>query len=295
MKNVNRSIILFGFIISGSMAFAEKVQNNFPWKIVWQDEFEYTGLPDPHKWGYETGHIRNEEKQYYTNARKENVWVENGCLTITGKKEKYTNAFYKPEDENWKYNNSHSQYTSASINTLGLAHWRYGRIEIKAKLPIGRGIWPAIWMLGANKEKVGYPACGEIDIMEYVGKQTKDIHGTVHFTDEQNILHSRGSMIQNDSLNKEFHLYAIEWNRHGIDFYFDDNKYHSFNIDSAGFGKNNPFRKPFFLLINLAMGANWPGPIDDKILPQKFIVDYVRVYKKKKTKLGKILRLFTII
>ncbi len=265
------------------MAFAEQEQKQkiFLWEIAWRDEFEYTGLPDPNKWKYETGHIRNEEKQYYTNARKENVWVENGVLTITGKKEKYPNEFYKENDENWKYNNSHSHYTSASINTLGLAHWRYGRIEIKAKLPIGSGIWPAIWMLGANKEKVGYPACGEIDIMEYVGKQTKEIHGTVHFTNEQNILQSRGSMIQNDTLNKEFHVYAIEWNRHGIDFYFDDNKYHSFNIDSAGLGESNPFRKPFYLLINLAMGANWPGPIDDTILPQKFIIDYVRVYKKK--------------
>ena len=272
-------LFLLLILIAGTSSNAQKREK---WKLVWKEEFNYSGLSNAKKWSYEVGHIRNNEKQYYTNARKENAWVSNGVLAITGKKESFPNEFFKKGSGDWKTQDSTAQYTSASINTLGKVGWKYGRIEIKAKLPHGRGIWPAIWMMGTNRSEVGWPKCGEIDIMEFVGNQPKDIYGTMHFPDpnaEGN--KSNGNKITSENLKNDFHLYAIEWNEKTIDVYFDNNKYHSFSIDSAGVGEDNPFRKPFYLLLNLAMGANWPGPIDDSVLPQQFLVDYVRVYEKK--------------
>ena len=257
-------------------------QKKEKWKLVWKEEFNYTGLPNPAKWGYEVGHIRNNEQQYYTNARKENVWVSKGVLAITGRKESYSNESFKKGSKDWKSKDSTAQYTSASINTLGKVGWKYGRIEVKAKLHHGGGIWPAIWMMGTNRPEVGWPKCGEIDVMEFIGNQPKDIYGTIHFPDpitKGNT--SKGNKVIVENLDKDFHIYAIEWNEQTIDIYFDNNKFHSFSIDSAGLGDDNPFRKPFYLLLNLAMGANWPGPIDDSVLPQQFLVDYVRVYEKK--------------
>ncbi|MBN1818816.1 MAG: DUF3472 domain-containing protein, partial [Sedimentisphaerales bacterium] len=133
------------------------------WKLTWGDEFDYTGLPNADKWDYEVGFIRNQEKQYYTKARAENARVEDGMLIIEGRKEKYDRA----------------DYTSASIHTWGKQHFLYGRIEVRAKLPTGRGTWPAIWMLGINRRELGWPACGEIDIMENVGFDPDTIHANI--------------------------------------------------------------------------------------------------------------------
>ena len=268
VDSTNKSFFIrlsFAFIVMMSSSLIAQKKEKL--KLVWREEFNYTGLPDSSKWGYEVGYIRNEEQQYYTNARRENVWVNHGVLTITGRKE----------------NNDYiAKYTSASINTLGKVGWKYGRIEVKAKLPHGGGMWPAIWMMGTNRTELGWPKCGEIDVMEFVGNHPKDIHGTIHFQDpilKEN--KSSGSSVTREKLDADFHVYAIEWNEQTIDIYLDNEKYHSFATDAAGMGNNNPFRKPFYLLINLAMGANWPGPIDDSVLPQQFIIDYVRVYQKK--------------
>jgi beta-glucanase (GH16 family) len=270
--------LLFFVLIKPDTASAQKKEK---WKLVWKEEFNYTGLPDASKWGYEEGHVRNKEQQYYTNARKENVWVNKGVLTITGRKESYPNESFKKGDTDWKSKDSVAQYTSASINTLGKAGWQYGRIEVKAKLPSGGGIWPAIWMMGTNRPEVGWPKCGEIDIMEFIGNHPEDIYGTIHYPDPvANGNKSNGGKTIAVKVNSDFHTYTMEWNEKTIDLYFDKVKYHSFPIDTAGTGPENPFRKPFYLLINLAMGANWPGPIDDKVLPQQFIIDYVRVYQK---------------
>lgn len=279
---MRRKIVVLLVLLMTGLANAGAQQRK-GWKLIWQDEFNYTGLPNARKWGYEVGHIRNQEQQYYTHARKENIWVANGVLTITGKKEVYENAAYRPKPANWKQADSLANYTAASINTMGKADWRYGRIEVRAKLPQGGGMWPAIWMLGANKNEAGWPACGEIDIMEFIGNHPKDVYGTMHFPDTLVATkhHSNGSKIVVEKLHEDFHVYAIEWDHEKIDVFFDDSCYHHFKIDKAGKGNSNPFRKPQYLLINLAMGANWPGPIDDKVLPQQFIVDYVRVYRKR--------------
>lgn len=249
-------------------------------KLVWQDEFNYQGLPDSSKWAYETDHVRNMEEQYYTRARKENARVENGCLVIEARKETYPNALYDAKRVNWKYRDSLASYTSASIVTLGKKYFRYGRLEIRAKLPKGLGVWPAIWMLGKNRQTVGFPWCGEVDIMEFVGHDSGHVHASLHYPiDTAGNSRSKGGEIKVDQPYNAFHVYAIEWSRKRIDYYFDDSLYHSVDISSITFNRKNPFRKPFFLLINLALGGSWGREIDDAILPQQFLIDYVRVYK----------------
>lgn len=249
------------------------------WTLVWSDEFDYEGLPDPAKWGYEVGFVRNQELQYYTQARKENARVENGHLVIEGRKEPFKNPKYKTDAKNWQGQREFASYTAASVVTRHKASWKYGRIEVRAKLPQGAGVWPAIWMMGANREKVHWPHCGEIDIMEFVGKSPDVVYGTVHFPGDDGKHRSNGGSLDYNKPYKNFHVYAIEWDEERIEFYFDNKKYHTFKIDQAGEGADNPFRKPHYLLINLALGGSWGGPMDDAVLPQQYLIDYVRVYE----------------
>lgn len=250
------------------------------WKLVWSDEFDYEGLPDAVKWDYEVGFVRNKEEQYYTHARSENARVENGILVIEGRKERFANPAYEPGSGDWRKQNESASYTAASIVTRHKACWRYGRIEIRARLPHGKGIWPAIWTLGANRSKARWPRCGEIDIMEFVGKDPNRVHATVHFAGKGKH-RSDGGKLQTSKPYADFHVYAIEWDEQRIDFFFDSTKYHTFLIDKAGAGEDNPFRKPHYLLINLALGGSWGGPIDDDVLPQRYLIDYVRIYETK--------------
>src|SRR5437868_5358649 len=149
------------------------------WKLLWADEFDYTGAPDPKRWTNEVGFIRNRELQFYTAGRKENARVENGKLIIEARKEHFPNPRYKPGVTDAR-NPEYAEYTSACVTTEKLAAWKYGRIEVRAKLPEGRGVWPAIWMLGTNRHSAGWPKCGEIDIMEYVGFDQNVIHANIH-------------------------------------------------------------------------------------------------------------------
>ena len=237
------------------------------WQLVWSDEFNYQGLPDPAKWGYETGFLRNHESQYYTRGRVENACVENGCLVIECRKEHFAPT-----------NHAAVEYTAASLITLTRESWQYGRIEVRAKLPRGKGVWPAIWTLGTNITTVGWPRCGEIDIMEFIGKDPGGIHGTIHYS-----VHGRhqsnGGRLETNQPYDGFHVYAVEWTPEQIDFYFDGKKYHSSPTGPAGQGAVNPFRAPHYLILNFALGGDWGGPFDDAILPQQFLIDYVRVYQ----------------
>ena len=267
-------------IISVPTAFANE------WKLVWSDEFNYSGLPDAKKWNYETGFVRNRELQYYTKGRKENARVENGTLIIESRKEKFRNPNYKPDSQrrrNWNRSREYADYTSASLITYGKASWCYGRIEVRAKLPTGRGTWPAIWTLGTNIKKVGWPTCGEIDIMENVGFNPDRIHANSHTKKYNHVRKtSKGSSIKVSKPFKEFHIYAIEWYEDRIDFYVDDNKY--FTYENEGTGEAAwPYDKEQYLILNTAIGGTWGGQkgIDDSIFPQKFYIDYVRVYQKR--------------
>lgn len=259
------------------------------WELVWSDEFDSEGLPDRTKWDYEEGFIRNKELQYYTRARKENVRAENGVLVIQSHKEDYKNPKHKPGSKHWHEKQQAANYTSGSINTLGRFAFQYGRVEVRAKMPQGKGMWPAIWMMGTNRTDVGWPRCGEIDIMEYVGKDPHTIHANNHFADPKikdkslrgKAVHKSagGGKVTINEPWKDFNVYAIEWNEKEINFFVDDKHYATFNIDMAGKGSDNPFRKPHYLLLNLAIGGSWGGEIDDTVLPQKYEIDYVRYYK----------------
>jgi len=237
------------------------------WELAWSEEFNYEGLADEDKWNYETGFVRNREKQYYTKARSENARVEDGCLIIESRKEEYEKG----------------QYTSASLHTWHKAQWLYGRIEVRAKLPTGRGMWPAIWMLGTNRDTVGWPACGEIDIMENVGFDPDVICANAHTKAYNHVKRTnKGSKIRGERPYEQYHIYAIEWHEDRIDFFFDDEKY--FTFENEGTGNDVwPFDKPHYLILNAAIGGTWGGQkgIDDAIFPQKYYIDYVRVFKKR--------------
>ena len=236
------------------------------WELVWADEFNYEGLPKENNWDYEVGFIRNREKQYYTRARLENARVENGTLIVESRKEQYDKG----------------EYTSASLHTRHKAEWLYGRIEVRAKLPTGRGMWPAIWMLGINRGKVRWPACGEIDIMENVGFNPDMIHANVHTKAYNHVKGTnKGSKIEAEKPYEQYHIYAIEWFEDRIDFFLDDVKY--FTFENEGTGNDVwPFDKPHYLILNAAIGGSWGGQkgIDDTIFPQQYRIDYVRVFRK---------------
>lgn len=267
-------LLLACLVITSAVRAAEALGNTArpaDWKLVWSDEFNYNGLPDPKKWDYEEGFIRNNEPQYYTRGRLNNARVEHGYLIIEGRKESITIPGSNPPQI--------ITYTSASLITRNKASWQYGRIEVRAKLPQGKGVWPAIWMLGENRGSVGWPRCGEIDIMEFVGKEPDKVHGTVHYQKDGK-RHTNGKSLTTQKPFDEFHIYALEWYPDRMDFYFDDIKYHTFHIpDATDTASDNPFRKPQYLLINLALGGSWGGPIDAAILPQQYLIDYVRVYQ----------------
>jgi beta-glucanase (GH16 family) len=261
------------------------------WELVWSDEFDYEGPPDPSKWDYEEGFIRNEEPQYYCRARRENARVENGMLVIEGRKEKFPNARHDPASEDYREKREFGKYTSASLISLGKADWVYGRIEVRAKVPAGSGVWPAIWTMGINRlpplhapetGRVNWPFCGEIDILEFIGKEPNIVHGYVHFPDPKTGKHkSKGKKFEvEDPPYNDFHVYAMERYPDRIDFFYDGQLRYSFPVDLAGEGDGNPFRKPHYLLLNLALGG-WGGEIDESLLPQRYLVDYVRVYKEK--------------
>jgi len=237
--------------------------------LMWSDEFDYSGLPNPAKWSYDTagnaGGWGNNEKQFYTQARLKNAEVKDGFLSITARKEEYKGF----------------QYTSARLVTKGKGDWLYGRMEIRAKIPDGRGMWPAIWMLPTDWAYGGWPASGEIDIMENVGYNPFVIVASAH-TEKYN--HSIGTQ-KNATINiptcySEFHVYTLEWEIKEYRVYVDDRLYFTFKNEGTGY-KVWPYDKRFHLLLNVAVGGNWGGAqgIDDSVFPRTMVVDYVRIYQ----------------
>lgn len=257
------SAILFSALLSLFLSVRLEAQ----YIEVWSDEFDYEGLPDPGKWSYDVGGhgFGNEELQYYTNSRSENARVENGKLIIEARKEPYNG----------------SEYTSAKLISRGKGDWKYGRFEIRAKLPTGRGIWPAIWMLPTHSVYGNWPASGEIDIMELVGYEPEKVHFTIH-TEAYN--HKIGTQVGTGTTlaapYNNFYTYALEWTEDSLKFFVDDNLYFSVKREDNDYAKW-PFDQPFYLLLNVAVGGTWGGSngIDDAIFPQTMEVDYVRVYK----------------
>lgn len=261
--------------VIGSLVFCvcctQSVVDHADMELVWSDEFEYSGQPDESKWDYDIGDgcptlcgWGNNELQHYTQSR-ENVRVEEGRLVI----EAHQDTTVVPA------------YTSARLVSRHMGDWQYGLVEIKAKLPEGRGTWPAIWMLPTHWHYGGWPRSGEIDVMEHVGYNQGMIYGTVH-TDAFN--HRKGTQ-QSDSIrvpdaHSSFHVYAIKWTPDQIDFLLDGKVYNSFKNNRNGV-EEWPYDQPFYLLLNVAVGGNWGGKygVDEHIWPQRMEVDYVRVYQ----------------
>ncbi|BCU77556.1 glycoside hydrolase family 16 protein [Luteolibacter sp. LG18] len=252
-----------------------------PWRLAWSDDFNQAGAPDPKKWTYEKGFVRNQELQFYTDNRRENARVEGGNLVIEGRKEAFPNPAFVAGAKDWQKSRKDAEYTSACLITKGLKSFQYGKIEVRAKLPEGKGVWPAIWMLGDSRGPVRWPMCGEIDIMEFVTHEPGTIFGTLHFAKPGTTQHqSVGGKIKSDDIHKNFHVYGVEWNEKTLTFLFDDKPYKTVDLEVAGVGEDNPFRKPFYLMLNLAIGGSWGKDPDPKVYPQKFEIDWVKVWER---------------
>ncbi|NDC52935.1 MAG: glycoside hydrolase family 16 protein [Planctomycetia bacterium] len=247
------------------------------WEPVWADEFDRDGPPNPAKWDYEEGFVRNKEAQFYTRARAENARVEGGMLVIEARKERFRNPRFDAAAKDWR-GREWAAYTSASLITLGRASWTECRIDVRARLPKGAGTWPAIWTLGIDRGTVAWPRCGEIDILESFGKNPTRAEANVWFAGKQRPC--AGAVTLDRPLAEDFHLFGMERSADRIDFFLDSRKYHSFAVNDAGEGADNPFRRPHYLLVNLALGGTGGGPIDDAALPQQLAVDYVRVFRR---------------
>jgi beta-glucanase (GH16 family) len=256
--------------IASSICLFNCKQNSPEPKLVWADEFNVAGKPDTLKWNYSLGVGNpngwgNNELECYTNDSK-NVRVENSKLIIEAHKDSLEG---KP-------------YTSARINTKKKGDWLYGRIEAKAKLPYGKGTWPAIWMLSTDWKYGGWPASGEIDIMEHVGYDQNVIHGTIH-TEAYNHMKNtqKEGKITSTDVSNTFHVYAINWSQDKIEFAVDDKIYHTVTKANGEDYKGWPFDQSFYLILNLAVGGGWGGRegVDETIWPQHMEVDYVRIYQ----------------
>lgn len=274
--NQLKLLALFAFLFLSGRGLAQNLPPTVQvkrWALVWSDEFNGPdgSSVDPTKWVVETGGDGwgNNELEYYT-ARIENSRVVNGNLTIEARAEKYKGADGVSKD-----------YTSARMKTLGKFTRAYGRFESRLKMPAGQGVWPAFWMLGDDIEKVGWPTCGEIDIMENIGKEPSVNHGSIHgpgYTGDVGI-EAHYTLPGAKKFSDDFHTYAIEWEPDVIRFYVDDVLYATQTKASLRTGQRWVFDHPFFLILNVAVGGDWPGSPDASTkFPQRMLVDYVRVY-----------------
>jgi beta-glucanase (GH16 family) len=238
------------------------------YKLVWKDEFDYRGLPDQKRWLQEEGYLRNNEKQYYVKGRLENAYVKDGMLTIQARKDGYMGK----------------EITSASLTTEGKFDFTYGYVEVRAKVPTGRGTWPAIWTLGSNIRSVSWPLCGEIDILENVGYDPEMVHFNAHTKAyNHSIGTNKSASIKIANFWEEFHVYGMEWTPTELKWFVDGKQVFSFKKEADDETKW-PFYRSQYLILNLAIGGDWGGQkgVDDKIFPAKYLVDYVRIYQKAK-------------
>jgi len=267
----------FVFQLSGglSTSFAVPAADPRVWSLVWTDEFNGPNgsAVDQSKWTAEIGGWGwgNNELEYYT-ARTDNAYQSGGSLVIKAIKERYTGS-----------DNVTREYTSARLITKNKFTGTYGRFEARIKVPYGQGIWPAFWLLGSNIESVNWPQCGEIDIMENIGREPSVIHGTIHGPGYSggNGLSSSYTLSSNQRFSDSFHTFAVEWEPNVIRFYCDGILYKTRTPADLPQGQTWVFNHPFFILLNVAVGGNWPGnPDGTTVFPQAMQVDYVRVYQR---------------
>ncbi len=267
------TLLLLLFVISCSETTDIGSENgtDLEYELVWSDEFDGSEL-DTDKWSYQLGTGAqfgltgwgNNELQFYTD-REDNVHVEDGMLHIVAKPESFRNM----------------NYTSGRIRTINKGDWKFGKFEFRAKMPEGQGIWPAIWMLPTDEVYGGWPKSGEIDIMELLGHEPSTIHGTVHFGPDwpNNQQRTRRFTLDEGKFSDDFHIFEIEWLEDEINWFVNGDKYYTITPETLG-NQNYPFNEEFHLILNVAVGGNWPGNPDSTTeFPQSMIVDYVRVYQ----------------
>ena len=279
LRTLARSLCFFSLIfllqpfLPGS--FIVQATNPTVWSLVWSDEFNGTDNSpiDSSKWSAEVGGNGwgNQELEYYT-ARLDNAYQSGGSLVIKALKERYTGA-----------DNVTRDYTSARLITKNKFTAKYGRFEARIKIPFGQGMWPAFWMLGDNIDSVGWPTCGEVDIMENIGKEPSIIHGTIHGPGYSggNGLGSSYALPNNQRFADSFHVFAVEWEPGVVRFYCDGVLYKTRTPADLPAGTTWVYDHPFFIILNVAVGGGWPGnPDATTVFPQTMLVDYVRVYQR---------------
>lgn len=254
--------------------------------LVWADEFDQDGRPNPDNWTYEHGFVRNEELQWY---QPDNAFCEDGLLVIEGRREKVINPNYEPGSRDWKRGREYAEYTSACLKTVGLQEWKFGRFLIRAKIEATPGLWPAIWTLGSAR---GWPGCGEIDIMEYYrgmilanacwesGQRWRPT-----WDDSRTPVEEFGGPKWDD----QFHLWRMDWDEKEIKLYLDDRLLNTIDLTQTinnDRERANPFHEPHYLLLNLAIGGQQGGDPSNVTFPTRYEIDYVRVYQKQGQKVN---------
>ncbi|TQM51322.1 glycosyl hydrolase family 16 [Arcticibacter tournemirensis] len=250
------------------------------YKLVWADEFNIKGIPDPGNWEFEKGFVRNNELQWY---QKDNAFCDSGLLIIEARKEMFPNPRYSESRTDWRSGRRNVEYTSSSINTRGLHNWKYGRFVMRGRIDISPGMWPAFWTLGISRP---WPSNGEIDIMEYYkGNILANIACGTQVKNKAKWYSKTKAVkdFQDPSWSSKFHIWRMDWDQNSISLFVDDELLNKVtlddlvNVDGSGF---NPFRQPHYILLNLAIGGDNGGDPSGTIFPRRFEVDYVRVYQK---------------
>lgn len=291
MKKIFKVLILCG-PVSWNM-YAQQVDPYLPdtngpvemegYKLVWNEEFEVDGKPDPKSWKYETGFMRNEELQWY---QSDNASCSEGLLKIEGRREKVKNPNYQAGSSDWKKNREYADYTSSSINSQGKHSWQYGRFDIRARIPAYKGSWPAIWTLGVSKE---WPSNGEIDIMEYylIGGRPCILANAAWGTSQRWVPkwdseHKEFSyfLAKDPDWADKFHLWRMDWDEDYIRIYLDGELMNEIRLaGTVNADGSNPFRQKHYILLNLALGGNGGNP-SGTTFPLTYEVDYVRIYQE---------------
>jgi beta-glucanase (GH16 family) len=276
--------LAFGIVLALIFSFVKYKQKPSAlaqYKLVWKDEFNVNGAPDEKNWNYEEGFVRNKENQWY---QKENAYCQNGFLVIEARKESRINPYFVSyDDKDWRKNRDSIKVTSSCLITQGKHSWQYGRFEMRAKIPVTKGMWPAFWSLGVQGD---WPANGEIDIMEYykgkilANSAWKSNTGTTTWDSKTVPL----SDFKKDWAD-EFHIWRMDWDKHSIKLYVDNQLLNQTDLKVTINDSDQsviPFQQPHYLLVNLAVGGINGGEFTSNDLPSKYIIDYIRVYQKNK-------------
>jgi beta-glucanase (GH16 family) len=264
--------------VDASATGPEKCVNRAPvaskWKLVWSDEFDKDGAPDPSNWGFEKGFVRNQELQWY---QPDNATVSGGLLTIAAQRQQVANPNYMAGSSNWKTSRQYAQYTSSSLTSSGKRSFQYGRFEMCGQIDTRTGSWPAFWILGNGRS---WPSSGEVDIMEYYanGVRANVCKPSGSNCDWSGSVSQSLSSLGGAKWSPEFHLWAMEWSSTDVNLYLDDKLVYDFKVSSVTSGTNPYTGNPFYILVNLAIGANGGDP-SNTTFPITYLVDYVRVYQ----------------